>query len=244
MRRTYVDPRILASITAGEIVTLPKDAGHHLTRVLRLPVDTTVELFDGEGRIAHGRLVSDIPTQVRVDVVTDARRTLPPLIIGQAMVRAAKLEEVVRRGTELGASAVRCFQAERSMVDGERARLPRLCKIAQEAARQSERSDVPEVLGAMDFEALLADVRMFRGEVVMGVLGASTPLTERLAASPVFRSHGMWVLVGPEGGLAPDEVDALQGAGAAAVSLGPHVLRTETAGLVALSAALVVLHQL
>lgn len=238
MRRAFVEPGELQEASPGGRLLLPREAAHHLTRVLRLPADTAVELFDGEGRVVRGRLQGDPPATLWVDEVCAAARTLPPLIMAQALVRGPKLEEVVRRATELGASALWVFAAARSAVPAGSLRDERLWRIAREAARQSERVDVPELVGPFPFEELLARVAAFPGVTAIGVLRAERSLSGLLRSAPRFPTEGALFVVGPEGGLAPEEVARLQQQGAEAVRLGPHVQRTETAGLSALAASL------
>ncbi|MFZ9889752.1 MAG: RsmE family RNA methyltransferase [Myxococcota bacterium] len=233
MRRAFVGEIGLAGRQRGEQVQLPPDAAHHLERVLRLLPGTPVELFDGEGLVAGARLLGG--GIVELDGVAPAPALLPPLVVAQAAVRGPKLEEVVRRGTELGASAFQVFQAERSNTPAPR--LDRLERVVQQAARQAERAQVPSLTGPSTFSQLVDEVRAARGVVVVGALGAPRALSEVLADHPHFRGEGMMVVIGPEGGLAPRELRDLEEAGAVTVRLGVHVLRTETASLAALACA-------
>lgn len=233
MRRAFVGDLGLEGRQRGEKIQLPADAAHHLERVLRLLPGTQVELFDGEGLVAAARLLGG--GEVELEQVAPAAALLPPLVVAQAAVRGPKLEEVVRRGTELGASAFLVFDAERS--NSPAPRLDRLERVVQQAARQAERAQVPPLLGPHPFPQLVDEVRAARGVVVVGALTATRALSEVLAHHADFRREGMMVIIGPEGGLAPRELDALEEAGAVTVRLGVHVLRTETAALAALACA-------
>jgi 16S rRNA (uracil1498-N3)-methyltransferase len=230
MRRAFVDPEQLATAVAGEPLTLPKDAVHHLERVLRMREGEEVELFDGDGRLVRARLLAQ--GQVHVEEVSRASAPLPALVLAQARVRGPKLEEVVRRGAELGVAEVMIFDAERSQAPA--ARLDRLERVAQQAARQAERAYVPS-LAMGSFDDVIAAAGSFEGTCAFGVVGAERALSE------VLREAGgqgaLLVVVGPEGGLSPAEQERLAAAGALPVGLGAHVLRTETAGLAALCAA-------
>jgi 16S rRNA (uracil1498-N3)-methyltransferase len=265
VRRAHVDPISLAAARPGERFALPDDAARRLARVLRLDDGAPIELFDGAGLLVRGAFAP--PDGVRVEQVLRAEDALPPLILAQAVVATDKLELVVQKGTELGASAFWLFAADRSQVrlDGDRAekRRARLGRIAEDAARQCGRGRVPQVEGPLSLRPLCERVTAFcaTGHVAaVGAVDAVAPLStvwrgpfgpngtdERAPAAepPRLSSHrGLLLVVGPEGGLTPDEIGALQAAGAQAVSLGPHVLRTETAGLVGLAAALVGLGRL
>jgi len=244
MRRAHVEPELLEHIE-DDAVLLPKSAQHHLATVLRLGPGAEVELFDGCGRVARGRFEPGPPAKV-VDIkLSDVEPELGTLVVAQAFVRGSKLDDVVRKSTELGASRIVVFTASRSQGrPSKEEKVARLLRIAQEASRQCLRAHVPELGGFVSFDTLLDEVRGFPGVAVMGVLGAAAPLSATLAASARFPEGGMLVVVGPEGGLAPKEIERLEDAGAVAVGLGEHVLRTETAALAALAAAQTVLGRL
>lgn len=238
MRRSFIDSTLLSTLEVGAELVLPKEASHHLLRVLRLRAGDEVEVFDGEGRVARGRVVADSPARLLVLETAAEARVLPPIVLAQAAVRGSKLDEVVRRSTELGASALWVFQAERSVVDGSFKKADRVLRIAREAARQSERSVVPALDGPLAFSELCTRVAAFPGVAAFGALGATAAYSETLSNDAAFPQSGTMFVVGPEGGLSEFEQSALQEAGAVPVRLGPHVQRTETAGLSGIAAAL------
>lgn len=238
MRRAFVESTLLTSLQSGDILVLPKEVSHHLLRVLRLRIGEEIEVFDGDGHVALGQLLEGIPARLQVSETRAAMRELPPLVVAQAAVRQSKVDEVLRRGTELGASALWIFQAERSVVDATLKKADRMVRIAREAARQSERCDVPELDGPMSFDELCGRVRDYPGVCAFGALEATMPYSEVLRGDSRFVADGSLFIVGPEGGLSEAEQRALTDAGAVGVRVGPHVQRTETAGLSALSAAL------
>jgi 16S rRNA (uracil1498-N3)-methyltransferase len=234
--RAAVDPAWVDALVAGEVRPLAEDVAHRFARVLRLAEGAHVELFDGRGRFVSARFFP--PASVRDARVHEDADRLPPIVVAQAMTTADKLEQVAQRACELGASALVLFDADRAQVhlEGERAdkRRARLERIATDAARQSGRSSVPEVLGPIPFDALLARISAFEGLSVAGVLGAEATLSDALRAQA--RAHaGVLVVVGPEGGLSVREVERLGAAGVLGVRLGAYVLRTETAALAALA---------
>lgn len=245
MRRAYVSPAAL--VVNGGVIALPSDVSHRFARVLRLADGEPVELFDGTGRVARGTLAASGSTLVDVvlDTIGDG---LPPLVLAQAAVATDKLELVVQKATELGASHVCVFDAARSQIhlkaDRLEKRQARLQRIAEDAARQSGRASVPAVSWlastvALSTSPLWRERVAARAAIVVGAVDAPTPLSEVLAQhSDVLDvgTGGALVTVGPEGGLDAGEIKALVAAGAQPVRLGAHVLRTETAGLVALAA--------
>jgi 16S rRNA (uracil1498-N3)-methyltransferase len=162
------------------------------------------------------------------------------------MSRAEKVETVAQKATELGASQLVTFLAERGIVkldDDDRARkkAERLQRVANDAARQCGRSRPPEVQGPLSRKALLAEVeRAVAGGavVVFGAVDGDDLLSAHLhARAPALRAHGFGVVVGPEGGLSPAEQQGLAAAGAVGVRFSRYVLRTETAAVAALAVA-------
>lgn len=237
MRRAHVDSAVLDAIHDGR-VALPPDAAHRFFRVLRLGPGTVVEVFDGAGRVARGRL--EEPGSLVETVIEQANDRLPPLVVAQAVTRTEKLELVVQKGTELGASRfvlVDCARGQVHLGDRAEKRRDRLARIAEDAARQCGRVSVPIIEGPIDVPRLCAEVRAFPGVAAVGLVTAQAPLSEVLAADAEKTGRGLFIVVGPEGGLDDREAHALEQAGAVPVRLGAHVLRTETAALVALAAA-------
>lgn len=201
---------------------------HHLEDVLRLEPGASVEVFDGAGSAWDAVLAGG-------ELRLGERRPAPPpgatVWLAFALPRGEKGEWIVQKATELGASRLVPWQAERSVVrlDPARAadRARRWGRIAAEAARQCGRSDVPEVAvpGTLA-DALAAPEGFVR---VAFHAGAGAPL-----AGVVRPGAAGWLaVVGPEGGLTDREVDACRARGCALASLGPRVLRAETAAVTA-----------
>lgn len=217
--------------SGGEVRLAPAAARH--AKVLRLSVGDAVVLFDGAGMEAEGRVEAlDGEVVCRVGAARVAARAGPAIVLCQCLPKGGKLDDIVRASTELGARAVHLVTSERTVprLDDARAekRLERLAAVAREAARQSGRADVPDLLAP----APLAEVLARAPEEATRV--AFAPEGER-ALEGVAPCRAAWVLVGPEGGLAAPELDLARAAGFAVVGLGPTVLRVETAAVVALA---------
>jgi ribosomal protein L11 methyltransferase len=226
-----------------ELIALPPGPTRHVARVLRLGPGDELLLLDGRGGAAGALVESSSADAVVVRVVSRARVEAPvaqPLHLIQALPKGGGLlDEIVRRATELGVASIRPALAERSVArpTSERAgkRLERWRRIAAEAARQCCRSHVPEVhpLAPLDLALRAAPeaslrVALHEGELVAG-------LASLLLAGDL--SRGVTLVIGPEGGLGPDEVALAREIGFAVASVGPRVLRTPTAAIAACAVA-------
>ncbi len=163
----------------------------------------------------------------------------PRVTVVQALPKSERSELAIELATEAGADAFLAWQAARCVASWEGARvdkgLRRWRAVARAAARQSRRAHIPPVEGVLSTAAL---TQRIRDEVTAGaaVLALHESATDRLADVAVAQANSVLLLVGPEGGIAPEEIAALTGAGAVVVRLGPQVLRTSTAAAVALGA--------
>jgi 16S rRNA (uracil1498-N3)-methyltransferase len=223
-RRLFLPPERIG----GGRASLTPEAAHYLRDVLRLDPGAKLELFDGRGG-AYAAVVEDGFVALAIGPRREAR---PPLALWLlvALAKGEKMDWVVQKATELGVTRVLPFAAARSVVrlDAERgeARSARWRRIAVEAARQSGRADVPAVAEPAPLAAALASVPEGFARFVFH------PGGEPLAGDP---AAGIAAVVGPEGGLSAEEVEACEAAGARRASLGPRILRAETASLVALA---------
>jgi 16S rRNA (uracil1498-N3)-methyltransferase len=219
-------------------VTLSGERRHYLLHVLRLAEDSVLEVFDGAGRAFSARVLAVGEDGVRLGL-GEARHAPPSreVHILQGLPKGDKLEWVLQKGTELGATAFHPVAAARSVVklEPKRAeeRTARWTKIVEEAARQCRRNDVPRVHPP---RALLEAARSLSPDTLLLVLDeeeSAVPLGEAFRSRP--GGTPVALVVGPEGGLTREEVSALQALGARPVTLGRRILRTETAALAALT---------
>lgn len=200
-------------------------------------------LGDGRGTLAHGMVVAvgkDTLT-VRVHRWESVPRPSPTVTVAQALVKGDRGELAVELATEAGADAVLPWKAARCVVrwdDGPRGAraLDRWRSTAAAAAKQSRRAWLPEVGEPLNTAQLAARCAELSATGLALVLheSATDGLSGALAAAPEVTE--LLLVVGPEGGVAEDELDALAGAGARPVRLGPEVLRASTAAAVALGA--------
>lgn len=218
----------------GGEVALPDALAHHALRVLRLRDGEPVVLFDGNG----GEVDAHLAVRGKAGfAVLGARRALDRespvrVVLVQALASADKMDWVVQKAVELGVVAVQPVQAERSVLRlaAERAdkRRAHWQQVAIAACEQSGRNRIPEVAPIQPLAQWLRAVRGQCAYVLAPGGGDGFPVRER----PEGAVH---VLVGPEGGWSESELAACDAAGLQRVTLGPRVLRTETAGLAALA---------
>jgi 16S rRNA (uracil1498-N3)-methyltransferase len=235
-----------APLAAGaEIVPSPEQA-RYLLAVMRLGVGDAVLLFnglDGEWR-ALVIEASKRACRLRVEAQTRGQATPPDLDLIVALVKRARLETIVEKAAELGARRVRLVRTRRTNAD--HTNVARLQAIAMEAAEQTGRLDVPELVEPLTLDRLLdgweAPRRlMFCDEAGDapdaawgGEIGRAAPALEALGDQP--RDFPWAVLIGPEGGFAPEERNRLRAlAFVTPVTLGPRILRADSAAIAALT---------
>jgi 16S rRNA (uracil1498-N3)-methyltransferase len=229
--------RLLVPAAREGDVAIDGDRLHYVVRVLRLRAGDVLEVFDGTGHAFDARV--ETLTETSATLKLGAPRALAAMrevVVVQGLPKGDKLELVLQKGTELGASGFVPAACERSVVklDGkEESKRARWQRIVEEAARQSGRADVPTVHAPA---ALLKAIEPLLGTHALLVLDEeerALPLSQAVAALEPTRPLAL--IIGPEGGLSRTEVTALTGKGARPVTLGRLVLRTETAALAALT---------
>ena len=226
---------------AGELAMVAGDEGFHAATVRRIRPGEELVLGDGAGALARcvveqaGRDGLAARVQQRWTVAAGS----PPVTVVQALPKSERSELAVELATEAGADAFVAWQAARCVAnwDGPRVDkgLRRWRAVARSAARQSRRAYIPLVDGVLSTKGLTARIH---DEVAAGakVLVLHESATDHLANTPVAQAKSVLLVIGPEGGIAPEELTALVQAGGVAVRLGPTVLRTTTAAAVALGA--------
>jgi 16S rRNA (uracil1498-N3)-methyltransferase len=229
----------LAGVAPGDEVEVEGDEAHHAVAVRRLREGERLVLTDGAGTTLSGAVHTTGKRRltVVVDDVLHVAEPEPRVTVVQALPKGDRGELAVEVLTEVGAATVVPWAAARSVAvwRGERAEksLARWRATAREAAKQSRRAWFPVVEPLATTDEVC---RLVGGADLALVLHEEA--TTALAALPVAAHGSVVVVVGPEGGLTDDEVAAFTTAGAHAVRLGDEVLRTSTAGVVAVAALL------
>jgi 16S rRNA (uracil1498-N3)-methyltransferase len=234
----YVD----ALPSVGEIAVLDGDEGFHAANVRRIRPGERLDLSDGGGTLAHC-VIEDVGKGRLSARVLDRRSVsapAPPVTVVQALPKSDRSELAIELATEAGADGFVPWQASRCVARWEGSTridkgLRRWAAVARSAARQSRRAHIPSVTDPVSTAEL---VRRVGDDVAAGavVLALHESAQVRLTELPLRQADSLVLIVGPEGGIADDEIAALTEAGATAVRLGPTVLRTSTAAAVALGA--------
>ncbi len=229
MRCFYLPERILRP---GINICLSNELRKHLLTVLRFQPGDKIEFFNGFGQVAEAVLKDDLSA----DLLEVFDHPPPPcsLALIQGLPKGDKLELVLQKGTELGVNEFCLVPMKRSIgqlkSNKKEQRLGRWGKIIQEAARQSRQYHLPKLEAPTSLSGALstvqADLKLLLWEE------SAKPLEELL---PQVAPQRIAVVVGPEGGISQGEADLARSAGYQAVSLGPRILRTETAGLAIMS---------
>jgi len=224
----------------GDLATVTGELYRHMARVLRLKAGSPVLLTDEAGARLEGTVEEVGAKSLTVRILTretpEADQEGLAVTLYQGLPKGEKFDLILQKCTELGVSQVVGFDAARSIVKlkGERGagRLERCERIVQEAARQSGRRRPPQVSLGGSLDQVLAESR-HEVKLILWEAEAKTRLKEVLAGFDAPASVA--VVVGPEGGLSPEEVACARKHGFQPVTLGRRILRTETAGLAMLS---------
>ena len=235
MAHAYLDEK-LEPVAAGALLRITGDEAHHAVKVARLAVGERILLVNGRGTRVLCEAVEVAPGAFTARALEDAAvepELCPRLHLAQALAKGGRDEQAVQAAVELGVDGILPWQARRSVsqwrgekIEKQRARWR---SIAREATKQSLRARLPEVGALHDARSLPAAVPGAR-LLVLDPLG-DTPL----GAAPID-GDDLVLVVGPEGGIDPGELELLEAAGAVRVRLGGSVLRTSTAGPAALAA--------
>ena len=230
-----VDPPALERVAPGDALELGGDEGRHAATVRRTRVGERLLVAAGLGRCAR-TLVEQVGQgrlALRVEDVDSVAPPVPGLVLVQALAKGGRDELAVETATELGVDAVVPWQAARSVVvwSGERGERSRRKweTTVRAAAKQARRPLVPPVRPTVRTRDLAAAA----ASAAVLVLHEDAPLA--LAQAPVPAGGELWVVEGPEGGIAPEELAELAAAGAVVARLGPQVLRSSSAGAAALA---------
>lgn len=224
---------------------MPTELVHHL-RVRRISEGEVIPIFDGQGQIALATLIrlGNKVGELTITAVKKDAQSEPPygITLAQGLAGGDKMDWVIEKAVETGASRIVPLQCERSVIklnrssDAERAqkRLAHWRAITQAACEQCERTVLPQV---EPIQAIADHLSKASSDDINGALkfifctGNQPSLAKTIAPLP---AQNLVLLIGPEGGFTPEEIELAIKAGFQAVSLGKRILRTETAGIAAI----------
>lgn len=222
---------------------LPRGDAKKILRVLKLDQGEEILLWDEEGREYLAQITKTERMSVYVRVLEEHVKEVESplrLVLVQGIPKGGKFEFIIQKATELGVCSIYPAITERTVVklppERRDNRLRRWQTVAQEAARQCGRVQIPEIMPVASFAEILKNIEadahrliLWEGET------EENSLKEYLRKHTETQQTPVYLFIGPEGGLSVQEVKLAQSYGCVAVTLGPRILRTETAGLVGLS---------
>jgi 16S rRNA (uracil1498-N3)-methyltransferase len=220
---------------------LGDEESHHLLRVLRVKSGQRVEIFNGEGGAGEAEVISAGRGRVTVRILkrSDQKRSAIQFALIQALPREQKMDLIIQKATELGASEIVPVLTERTVV-----RLKEACgagkqdrweKIALNAAKQCGAAWLPKIAPVQTLKDFLTARRAFGALFVCALDETARPIGEAIQAVKARPVSSVGALVGPEGDFSATEMEFIRAVGAVSVSLGGSVLRSETAAIYVLS---------
>lgn len=239
MHRFFVAPELVRQL--GAIVTLPKEIAHQLRDVLHLQVGEQIILLDNSGDEIPASVASVNKSAVAVQLLERRPGKNEPavrIILCQGLLKSARFEWILEKGTELGVSVfspILCRRSTSGLEDAGASKMQRWQRIITEAAEQSGRARLPELLPIRTLQDALDTIPP--GALALMPWEEEHSLTLRDALKSSTASTVV-LFIGPEGGLTVEEVRQAQQHGAQIVSLGSRILRAETAALVAVASVM------
>lgn len=232
MQRYFVNQENITE----ELVTITGEDVFHISKVLRGRAGDKIICCNGTGLDCLAEITEIEASKVTARILhflEDNREPQIQLVLAQALPKSDKMELIIQKGTEIGVSAFLPFTSERTIVQlndkKEQKRGERWRKIAKEAAEQSHRSIIPELLPTVSFKELL---RLVNQQLSLFAYENERTSTLYKALENQKNPTKILLIIGPEGGFTEKEAADIQASGAISVSLGKRILRTETAGLV------------
>ncbi|MGD9139233.1 MAG: 16S rRNA (uracil(1498)-N(3))-methyltransferase [Desulfobacterales bacterium] len=235
MRHFYIH----SSATPGSVVAIENSEAHHIKNVLRLKTGAAIKLFDGTG-YEYEAVIKDLSgAEVKVEIrsrVQAATGSKVQIVVAQAFLKDKKMDELLRRLTELGVSGFIPFFCRRAIAKPDASRLAgrrrRWHRIAAEALKQCRRIDLPEIGAAHSFEEVLEVGKTCDLSIVFWEK-ESISLLNTIETDKHHPLKRILLMMGPEGGFARREVEMATDSGFFVAGLGPRILRAETATLAA-----------
>jgi len=222
---------------SGPHISITGEDVRHIATVLRMQAGDELLLCDGEGAEYTVAITRVERSGITTEITGQSKRELrsPRVTLGQGLPKSDKMDLIVQKATELGVAGVVPLVTERAIVKirDEEKRIARWQKIAREAAMQSSRPDIPKVQAIRQLSDFLRTLNSEPGTLLLLPWEEGTePIKNVLRKNPA--AQNIIVLIGPEGGFSKAEAESARTRGFHPVSLGPNILRTETAAIAVL----------
>lgn len=230
-------PRFFQDFAGGDTAVISGQDAKHISKALRMHPGENLTLCDGRGTDYFCEITDFAGEDVLLKVLYHTPTACEPttaVTLYQGLPKSDKLELIIQKAVELGVTAVVPVETARSVAridDKAPKKRERWQKIADEAAGQSGRGILPAVAAPLTFRQALARMREEDTPVIVFYEGGGQPLNVLVGRD----SRRLAVVIGPEGGFEPAEIEALRAQGAQIATLGPRILRCETAPLAALA---------
>lgn len=242
MNKFFVDSE---NVQENRIIITGDDV-NHITKVLRLRKGEKIQISDGRGR-EYICLIEETGKKEIISIIEEVfdncTESTLNITLFQGLPKSQKMEFIIQKCVEIGVKAVQPVITERVVVKTDNrdlsGKLERWQRISEEAAKQSDRGIIPKVLPPITFKEALEQLKAMDLAVVPYERENSLGLRDALSHSNNPTDIG--ILIGPEGGFEEYEIEQCSGRGVKSVTLGPRILRTETAGIVA---STIILYQL
>lgn len=220
-------------VTQDQIPVISGSDVHHIKDVLRMKAGDPLELLDGTGQIYSAKISEIKKDKIMCEVISsqvEEKALKLKVTLAQCLPKAKKMDLIIQKCTELGVYKIIPVLSERSISKAEKQE--RWKKIAKEAAEQSGRSTIPEIAPLTGFENVLKIKEKFDLALIPWELEKENSLKNALTT---HQPNNLLILIGPEGGFSRSEIGLARSAGFIPVSLGPAILRTETAAMAMLA---------
>ncbi len=227
-------------ILGGRVAVEDSAEIKHLSKVLRAEPGHMFEACDPDGKVFVVEIVSIEDNAIFGKVVSRMKESVSAKAVVdlfQALPKKNNMDLIVQKNTELGINSIKPYVSSRTIVKIDEKnsvkKTERWRRIAKEAAKQSKRADIPRISDTVSFREMLLELKEYDKSILLYENEKGNGLELLEPNKEGFQRIA--VIVGPEGGFSPDEVKEIQDCGSISISLGPRILRTETAGFAALS---------
>ena len=235
MSRFYVPPENIGE----DVIRVGEKEAHHILDVMRLKESDSIVVFDGTGKEYTGFIKEAKTKSLVVEIIstkTPKRTARPDITLAQAIPKKAKIDSIIEKATELGVNSIIPIISERTVVkiteEKAGARLERWRNIAISAAKQCGRSDVPEVCDIRKFYFAVDGIDQYDLSMLACLSQETTSIRDVISD---FKGGKIILFIGPEGDFTSEEIEMAKNANCKLVSLGPLVLKADTAPIAALS---------